>query len=402
MLYLQYVMKPFCFTISRLHTMVIGCEHSIMKNKKSKLDFQYDKLQASNTILTKEHQLTSTKGHSRSSKLSLANITNDINTSNNNQSNNTKPCSKYKKKINMKNRTSTKQALSKECLCSLSINLFCYINDKNWYVAINNKCLPTATNAAPIYVHSNHLPIDPDHLVTRQNLLNNNVKTKILEYIDQGLSDTDICKVIQNDMKINITQSQVYHNRTKHVDTLIQDHVSQQKEYVTMSSVDKLLLLFKTIQNASYIYVQHSITSGFVTYHMSHKEKSNIEDISLENEILTWRRLLRIDDSENILVSFAWCHDDEKRKFVMFPEYLAMDMTFGLNKERRNLVTFVGMDGQNKAFTALRCWMPSKKYVAYDWAVRKAFPTLMGQKVCNIINSIYSFHTITSYCVCIT
>jgi hypothetical protein len=356
--------------------MIIGCTHSIANKKNNHHCFQQDKLQASNTILSLEHQPTSTKGNSRSSKLSLANITND-----DSGTTFTQQYKKYKKKNYMKNRTTTKRAPTSECLCPLKVHLFCYSKDRNWYVSFQKHTISTAD--VPTFIHRNHLPVDPCHLITRQNLIDNtNVKTKISEYIDQGLSDNDICKIIKNDWNINLTASQIHNNRKKLIDDLLQDHLSKEQDYVNMSSVDNLLLLFQQIKNASYIYVQHSIDSGFVTYNMSHKEKCDM-DLTLQNEILTWRQKLKIQDSENILVSFAWCHDDEKRKFLMFPEYLAIDMTFGLNKERRNLVTFAGVDGHNKAFTALRCWMPSKKYVAYHWAVREAFPTLMGMKVCS-------------------
>jgi len=87
--------------------------------------------------------------------------------------------------------------------------------------------------------------------------------------------------------------------------------------------------------------------------------------------------VLKLGDDEDILVSFAWCHDEEKRMMVMFLEYPCTDMTFGLNREQRNLVTFVGCDGHNKSFTGFRCWMPSKQKFAYQWAIGVALPSLV-------------------------
>jgi hypothetical protein len=59
---------------------------------------------------------------------------------------------------------------------------------------------------------------------------------------------------------------------------------------------------------------------------------------------------LKFDDSDEILVSVAWCHDEEKRRVEMFPEYLSFDTTFGLNRLRRSLFLAVGTDGYNKVF----------------------------------------------------
>jgi len=90
----------------------------------------------------------------------------------------------------------------------------------------------------------------------------------------------------------------------------------------------------------------------------------------MTNDIEAWRKALKLGDDEDILVSFAWCHDEEKIMMVMFPEYLCTDMTFGLNREQRNLVTFVGCDVQmldalqtedcisvgNRSSITIPCW----------------------------------------------
>jgi hypothetical protein len=64
---------------------------------------------------------------------------------------------------------------------------------------------------------------------------------------------------------------------------------------------------------------------------------------------------------------------------MMFPEFWASDMTFGLNKERRQLVTICGIDGNSNSFTGLRVWMPSKQRIAYQWALDNALPILIGE-----------------------
>jgi hypothetical protein len=55
--------------------------------------------------------------------------------------------------------------------------------------------------------------------------------------------------------------------------------------------------------------------------------------VETENDVEELRRNLCMRDSEDVLVAFAWSHDVETRKMLLFPEFLAIDMTFGLNKE---------------------------------------------------------------------
>jgi hypothetical protein len=42
-------------------------------------------------------------------------------------------------------------------------------------------------------------------------------------------------------------------------------------------------------------------------------------------------------ESNNMLVAFAWAHDDEIRNVEMYPEMLGVDITFGVHRERRDL-----------------------------------------------------------------
>ena len=90
---------------------------------------------------------------------------------------------------------------------------------------------------------------------------------------------------------------------------------------------------------------------------------------------------MKFDDSDEILVSVAWCHDEEKRRVEMFPEYLSFDTTFGLNRLRRSLFLAVGTDGYNKVFVAFRAWMPSKQKSAFYWTIAQAMPHLFGESL---------------------
>ena len=78
-------------------------------------------------------------------------------------------------------------------------------------------------------------------------------------------------------------------------------------------------------------------------------------------------------------MSFAWGIDCELRKLRMYPEFIAVDSTFGMNKQKRSLFTASGYDGQKRSFIGFRCFMPSKQKKAYRWAIGKAMPFLTGE-----------------------
>ena len=88
----------------------------------------------------------------------------------------------------------------------------------------------------------------------------------------------------------------------------------------------------------------------------------------------------KLTENNNVLVSFAWCHDEELRSIQMFPEFLGADVTFGVNRQRRELFLVAGIDGRNKVFTAFRCFIPSKQQQAYNWVIQQAMPHLLSNE----------------------
>ena len=241
------------------------------------------------------------------------------------------------------------------------------MNEK-WYLM---KC----KNRKELY-HCHHLPIFPSHMKTDKKALSKIVKDEVLKLVESGATNNVITNYISSEYHVTLSLHLIQSLRTDRINGIIE---SWEDSAASASSVDRLLNIFKSMQDVSFIYVKHHYESGFVTYHRNKSEQS-VFDEGTRKEIAEWRENLSLGPENDILVAFAWSHDTEKRKMLMFPEILCVDMTFGLNKERRNLVTFVGVDGYNKRFTGIRCWMPSKQTVAYRWAVDVAFPSLLGRK----------------------
>ena len=72
----------------------------------------------------------------------------------------------------------------------------------------------------------------------------------------------------------------------------------------------------------------------------------------------------------------------------MSPYFLSGDMTFGVNQLKRNVDIMNGIDCNNQIFSALHCFMPSKKGKAYKWVFSEAMPYLFSKDVCSRIQCI--------------
>jgi hypothetical protein len=70
-------------------------------------------------------------------------------------------------------------------------------------------------------------------------------------------------------------------------------------------------------------------------------------------------------------------HDKEIRNAGVFPEMLGVDVTFGINKERRDFFLAPGMNRNKKSFTAFRCLIPSKQQQVYTWIINEAMTYLL-------------------------
>ena len=65
----------------------------------------------------------------------------------------------------------------------------------------------------------------------------------------------------------------------------------------------------------------------------------------------------------------------------MYPEFFCADVTFGVNRQHRELLLVVGIDGNNKVFTGFRCFIPSKQEHPYTWIFNEAMPHLLTNDI---------------------
>ena len=315
-------------------------------------------VQASNTIIQQAHSSSSIKNRSRNKTFKRANVINSDKQS--------------AEKVSRSN--------SKKCGCTFQFTIFYYEESSRWYLKKRRDMVED--NA----YHFNHIFIDPIHLSASKHNIDKRVKQSLLNLVTSGSSIVSIQQCIRVQHKVNVSYQTIYNIRTNEINQVLKAC----SKHPYGSSVDKLISLFKGMDNVSYVYIMHNVESGFVTYRKNKKRMPSHGDGELGNNnrnvyrpssVDNWRESLKLSGTNDVLVAFAWAHDNELKHTEMYPEFLSTDITFGVNKEHRELLLVVGIDGRNRTFTSFRCFIPSKQEHAYSWIVNEAFPHIMTTNV---------------------
>ena len=351
-------------------------------NNKSFLD---DKLQQTGTIIMKEVMPPSRRKKSRSVFNEIASLNPPRTKQGLVQSleNGRKP--------GQRNRNLYSCPLDKQTRCGVKFTVFCDRHTNGWYLSCPKllTCKSTRQECIQLYTH-NHLRTDPDDIATTSTTLTKDIEDFITQCLTQGTTLLSIIDLVRVRYHINMTEEQLKYRRKNFIDNMISDLEGSSLDGIQqLSAAKKLLHMFDKMTDVSYICVKHDIDSGFVTYQKEKNQQAlstqltETETVHLAHqiEIDSWRQMLGLNDNKEIMVAFAWAHDVELRKLRMFPELIAVDCTFGVNKQKRSLLTATGKDSTNKVFVGFRCFMPSKQKRAYDWAIGKAIPHLIGNSL---------------------
>ena len=335
---------------------VLACIH-FGKQKKSTMkerQFLPNYVQACNTIVQQAHTASSIKNRSRNATYVRA----------------------HRNKTNNEDKIKVNRSKTTKLGCTFQITIFFEQNTLKWYLKMRKrfKFFPE--------LHQNHIWINPFDMNYSKNNIPKVVWQTIVSLIQSGTGIPNIQQYIKTTYKVNIEYQTIYNIRVTHINDLI-DICSKNP---SGSAVDRLIALFTNTSNVSCVYILHRYNSGFVTCRRNKKE--SYEQIITEldsyeqNEcsgksITNWRDSLKLSSSNDVLVAFAWSHDEELKKAEMYPEFLSVDVTFGVNRERRELLLVAGIDGRNKVFTAFRCFIPSKQEHAYTWIMNQAVTHLL-------------------------
>ena len=274
------------------------------------------------------------------------------------------------------NKTRSLRASSREFACDVRFTIFKHTDGK-WY-------LQKARSDESKCICHNHLPVLPEHIADDTSTLSEDATKALMTCCNMNMDPAMICEFMIENYHVTVTVDQIASMRKTLVDNILIDLDMQP---TNMTNAEKLITLFRNDPNVNYIYVMHDHESGFITYRKcSNGKEASTETLPTavtdEINIQSWRQSLCLNESNKILVAFAWCHKDESRKVKINPQFLACDLTFKVNKENRNEFILAGIDGNNKSFTAFRCFMPSKQKRAYMWAIGVAFPVLVGESTC--------------------
>jgi hypothetical protein len=365
----------------------LACDHYKVRQG-SDIQFKTGKHQQSGTIRQPEHSGTSKKNRSRSANNVVANISSEVDVAKETQ---LPPVTSGRKPF-QKNKSTSVRPASLDCACNFAFKLLCSgtaTKDGKWYI-LSNKGIQK--NARSCGSHSNHLPVEAAHITTKKRDLSPTVIERVYQLISSGSGTTSIVNHVCTEFQIVVSHQQIQALKIKHVDELI----LASGEDPSGSAAERLIQIYKHDDNVTYIYVKHRIDSGFVTYRKdrnSQSEVMKVMDPSSENgatvtEIESWRNDLCLGGNNEILVSFAWSHIEESRKLCMFPEFVACDLTFGVNRQRRPLFVMSGVDGHKRTFTGMRCLMPSKTKKAYVWVFDVALTFLIGTNAVNAMQCI--------------
>lgn len=249
------------------------------------------------------------------------------------------------------------------------------------FLTLSNQCYRLHSSASKRY-HTKHFKTYPRHMCLTYAQLNDEQKKFLMDNVSVSVDMPSIRKIMNQKYGIIINNDTISSARYRFTMVSLQ----QLGVDPSNSACDRLLAFFRIHRDISFISVTHTINSGFVT---TRKLSSDNDDKAVsgklgeENgidaeEISQWRKDLQIGDGKKILVALAWMHKEHQRKVYMYPEVLCADVTFGVCKEQRNLFRICGVDGDFKVFEAMNCFMPSKQYRAFDWAINMAFPKLVG------------------------
>ena len=310
---------------TKYFTITLACSHvgHYRSSSSNNKEFLHDMLQQKNTIIQLHHHSSSVCGRSRSSTLKRAHCDDQ--------------------ESNMVKRSNTKQ-----CNCSFQISIMFDHGTSRWFLKAKKSKSPD------LLFHFNHIYIDPKHLNISHSSISPQVKDKILSLIQCGTPIPNIIHIVKQQDNVNVEYQTIYNMRLKQIDALIN---SLSRSDPSGPPVNKLISLFESIPNVSFVYVLHRYNSGFVTYRKQRNQSKtiNLNSLNLSSSshfcgslASNWRQQLKLNHSNDILVAFAWCHDEEIRATEMFPEFLGADVTFGVNRQKRELLLVAGINDNNK------------------------------------------------------
>ena len=131
------------------------------------------------------------------------------------------------------------------------------------------------------------------------------ISEKLLNVIKSFLSSSTSIPTIQNYIRLEYKKNISYHAIYNIQKTVIDEVLKQICNNPSASPVDKLIGLFNSYENVSFIYLIHKYDTGLITHRKgASNNQSNYNNSSTLNDVNKWRENLRISNNDNVLVAF--------------------------------------------------------------------------------------------------
>jgi SOS response regulatory protein OraA/RecX len=122
-------------------------------------------------------------------------------------------------------------------------------------------------------------------------------------------------------------------------------------------------------------------------------ETEMIPQISAEQYATARRKALYLPESDCLLLYAAWITNKELRNTLMFPEFLAFDITGDIHIDDHILMIVAGLENMRRIFSSLRAFLPSECKWVFHFSLSYVFPKLLGQGTVRRIKQVSSILT---------
>ena len=162
----------------------------------------------------------------------------------------------------------------------------------------------------------------------------------------------------------------------------ITEKINQQQN-ITLGSTNKVQSLMTNFlkQETNSTIDTNKLPSNKTANSKVHAVSKPIDKMALGEMLAELQKTKNLVVGNKILLAVAWCREDERRLFEMFPEVLMFDVTSGKNSEGRPLGVSSSCDYNMDVFTPFRVFMPSECRWVFLWIFKTAIPYLLGNAV---------------------
>ena len=150
-------------------------------------------------------------------------------------------------------RESTSRPLNKEETCPFHFTIFLSKHDCKWYLA-NKRYESSSSSAVNIQYHYNHVRTSGNHLMAKKQDLSEDTLIYIRYCVDNHVATSSIRKLVEGAFKVCVPDSVI---RSVREEAMRDICVSIQDDPRLMGPAQRLIAMFQSLENVSYLYVVH-------------------------------------------------------------------------------------------------------------------------------------------------